>query len=641
MEDVEDVEEAEEVEEVEDLEEAEEAEEVEDLEEAEEAEEVEDVEEAEDVEDVEEAEEAEDVEDVEEAEDVEDLEEVEEAEEAEEAEEVEDLEEAESAEDVEEAEDVEDVEDVEEAEEVEDLEEAEEAEDLEEVEEAEAAEEVEDLEEAEEVEELEELSESDEEETAEEVTQMQTQDDEEELDELEDVEEFELNDELMDSVLPDMGEPAEVEELDEVEEVEGLGPQDGARDLEELDEAEEVEDLEGVEPLEEVEDLEEADGLVELEDIEELVEDVSSQENTKVDEAQEELEVLEEYQAPREVIKLQEIAREIQPEAEEVDELEEYAEDTSAELVAVNQYFTAYTPNYYVPREQFHLIKHEEEEAFAELLSVKEPEEEKLEKHVFDKSFKDQVDEGTIEVVDIQEIIDRAKEKAESIEFKEGVFQVKQETIEQEDDAKEDEFSNLVNAVTMKKDDKKGIEDFESMLNLQHVDLLDTIPEVKEEEADIPIRVKKEKFFYVNEKGIDYKRFLRGYKNDERGIVKSLMEVSQKCKALCGAILEEAKGEYRAAHTIGLDNRSKFGLFVNEDPLYQYMEEKQVILGNLPLELINSLRSKLSEIDRQYIKSFVFLPLDLKNGPAYLFLGFQTYEIDLDTTIQSLSFRIQ
>ncbi len=123
------VEEVADAEPVEDLEEVPEAEEVEGLEEVADAEPVEDLEEVPEAEEVADAEPVEDLEEVADAEPVEDLEEVPEAEEVADAEPVEDLEEVPEAEEVSDAEPVEDLEEIPEAEEVAD---AEPVEDLEE-----------------------------------------------------------------------------------------------------------------------------------------------------------------------------------------------------------------------------------------------------------------------------------------------------------------------------------------------------------------------------------------------------------------------------------------------------------------------------------------------------------------------------
>ena len=162
---------------------------------------------------------------VQEADDVDELDEVEDLDDAEELDEVEDLDDAEELDEVEEVDDAEELDEVEEIEEAEDAEEVEEL-----VEEAEDAEEVDDAEEveelAEEVEETEEAAEeSDEvEELDEEVEDL---DEAEEVNETEEpVEELEGEDEV--ETLDEPVDEAEEEELDELEEVEELeGVEDG------------------------------------------------------------------------------------------------------------------------------------------------------------------------------------------------------------------------------------------------------------------------------------------------------------------------------------------------------------------------------------------------------------------------------
>ena len=138
VEEIDDVEELDAAEPIEELDDAEAVEDVEDLEDAEPVEELDDaepIEEAEDVEDVEDVEDLGDAEPVEELDDAEPVEDIEATEEAEEVEDVEDLEDAEPVEELDDAEPVEDIEATEDAEEVEDIEDLEEVEELEEAEE--------------------------------------------------------------------------------------------------------------------------------------------------------------------------------------------------------------------------------------------------------------------------------------------------------------------------------------------------------------------------------------------------------------------------------------------------------------------------------------------------------------------------
>ena len=158
IEEIDEVPEAEDAEKIEEIDEVPAAENAEEIEEIDEVPEAEDAEEIEEIEKVPEAEDAEEIEEVPEAEDAEEIDEVSEAEDADEIEEIEEVPEAEDAEEIEEIEEVPEAEDAEEIEEIEEVPEAENAEEIEEVPEAEDAEEIEEIEEVPEAEDAEKSS---------------------------------------------------------------------------------------------------------------------------------------------------------------------------------------------------------------------------------------------------------------------------------------------------------------------------------------------------------------------------------------------------------------------------------------------------------------------------------------------------
>ena len=151
----EDADEIEEIDEVPEAEDAEEIEEIEDVPEAENAEEIEEIDEVPEAEDAEEIEEIEEVPEAEDAEEIEEVEEVPAAENADEIDEIEEIPEAEDAEEIEEVEEVPAAENADEIEEIEEVPEAEDAEEIEEVPEAEGADEIDEIEEVPEAEDAE------------------------------------------------------------------------------------------------------------------------------------------------------------------------------------------------------------------------------------------------------------------------------------------------------------------------------------------------------------------------------------------------------------------------------------------------------------------------------------------------------
>ena len=241
-------------------------EEVDEIEDADEIEEVEAVEEVDEIEDVEEIEDADEIDDVEALEDVDEIEEIEAVDEVDEADEIKDVDEIEEIEeikDVDEIEEIEEIKDVDEIDDVEALEEVDEIEDSDEIEEVEVVEDADGIEESEEVEDADEIEEAGEIEDADEIKEAEPVE--------ETVQKVSGEDEPV-----EIGEAAS-EENEVIEEVE-------ADSVESLDEVEELEDIE-IEKTDETVDVdisEEFGDLSEVGDLEELEDDGISLENSAI-----------------------------------------------------------------------------------------------------------------------------------------------------------------------------------------------------------------------------------------------------------------------------------------------------------------------------------------------------------------------
>ncbi len=202
-------------------EDAEEIEEIDEVPEAENADEIEEIEEIEEVPEAEDAEEIEEIEEVPEAEDAEEIEEIDEAPESEEIEEIDEVPEAEDADEIEEIDEVPEAEDADEIEEIDEVPEAENAEEIDEVPEAEDAEEIE------EIEEIDEVPEAEDAEKIEEVPEAEDADEIEEIDEVPEAENAEEIDEV-----PEAEDAEEIEEIDEVPEAENAEKSGGMSGME-------------------------------------------------------------------------------------------------------------------------------------------------------------------------------------------------------------------------------------------------------------------------------------------------------------------------------------------------------------------------------------------------------------------------
>ena len=276
---VQNVEEVDEIEAAEEIEEVEAVDEVDEIEEIEALEEVEDVDEIEEIEAVEEIEEIEDVDEIKDVDEIEEAEEIEDADGIEEIEAVEENDDAEEIKDVDELDDVEALEEVDEINDVDEIEEVEEIKDVDEIDDVEALEEVDEINDVDEIEEVEEIKDVDEIEEAEEV--LEERDEIEPVEETDEIEEAEPLEETVQEVSGE-DEPVEIVEAasEEIEVIE----ENEADSVESLDEVEELEDIE-IEKTDETVDVdisEEFGDLSEVGDLEELEDDGISLENSAI-----------------------------------------------------------------------------------------------------------------------------------------------------------------------------------------------------------------------------------------------------------------------------------------------------------------------------------------------------------------------
>ena len=252
---------------------------VEEVDEIEDAEEIEEVDGVDEIEEIEEIDEADEIEEVEEIKDVDEIDDVEALEEVDEIEDVEALDEVDEIEDADEIEEVEAVEEVDEINDVDEIEEVEEIKDVDEIDDVEALEEVDEINDVDEIEDVEEIKDADEIEEAEEV--LEERDEIEPVEETDEIEEAEPLEETVQEVSGE-DEPVEIVEAasEEIEVIE----ENEADSVESLDEVEELEDIE-IEKTDETVDVdisEEFGDLSEVGDLEELEDDGISLENSAI-----------------------------------------------------------------------------------------------------------------------------------------------------------------------------------------------------------------------------------------------------------------------------------------------------------------------------------------------------------------------
>lgn len=129
--------------------------------------------------------------------------------------------------------------------------------------------------------------------------------------------------------------------------------------------------------------------------------------------------------------------------------------------------------------------------------------------------------------------------------------------------------------------------------------------------------------------GLDYDRYLQGFKKGVTGIYKSLMGLSKQFHAICGVMMAGSQSGMETEYTVGLDDESASRLSVaqDEDVWKQWFSKRQIVF--VP-DLSSSLYAeKTRHVEYRHVKSGLFIPVLRGGSRSYVFLGFKEAPQDL------------
>jgi len=136
----------------------------------------------------------------------------------------------------------------------------------------------------------------------------------------------------------------------------------------------------------------------------------------------------------------------------------------------------------------------------------------------------------------------------------------------------------------------------------------------------------RSKRIVISDNGIDYDRFLLGYRRNEGGILKSLIEFSRVWNARAAGIFVDTDGGYRLEHAIGIDNEQGSGGVITDAGgiVARLRQGRRALLVKRPIEEYPELVSALGGGSLPFQGRFAFLPIEYRGRPAYFFIGLGT-----------------
>lgn len=129
--------------------------------------------------------------------------------------------------------------------------------------------------------------------------------------------------------------------------------------------------------------------------------------------------------------------------------------------------------------------------------------------------------------------------------------------------------------------------------------------------------------------GLDYDRYLRGFKKGVTGIYKSLMGLSKQFHAVCGVMMASSSKGIETEYAVGLDDESAATLSAaaGEEVWEQWFSKRRIVF--VP-DLSSSLYGeKTRHVEYRHVKSALFIPVVYNGSQSYVFLGFKEVPQDL------------
>ena len=143
--------------------------------------------------------------------------------------------------------------------------------------------------------------------------------------------------------------------------------------------------------------------------------------------------------------------------------------------------------------------------------------------------------------------------------------------------------------------------------------------------------------FVWQEDGLDYDRYLRGFKKGATGAYKSLMSLSKDLGAICGVLMAGHRKGLACDYAVGIDDDGAACLAVDrsEQIWDDWFSQRRIVVIPQLAQSAYGVKTRHSEF--RFIRSAILLPVVYHGAPSYVFLGFKRLPSDPLTVVASKS----
>jgi hypothetical protein len=256
--------------------------------------------------------------------------------------------------------------------------------------------------------------------------------------------------------------------------------------------------------------------------------------------------------------------------------------------------------------------------------------------------------DSIIEVATIAEIMEALRESSDIISDEGGLFQINTTAYEDSERGEDEGIRDLVESVTGEtpggqgESDDAGQQGIEDLLGVGSFDLFDDDFLNDEVRSDVSGQAEasdasERRAIVLTRNGFDYDIFLRRYRSNESGIIKSLVEYTRLWGARVGCILAEEAQGLTPVHYLGFDDRcmSSFVLGTETGPFYDLFQQRRLVLVKRSLAEVEYFGRLCPANQLSTVERALFLPAVFKRKPAYLLLGVRPSVTDLKSYVIS------
>ena len=250
------------------------------------------------------------------------------------------------------------------------------------------------------------------------------------------------------------------------------------------------------------------------------------------------------------------------------------------------------------------------------------------------------VAEGSIKILSVEDLTAAFDTASSAVDYDGTSYSVGQDLLESATRSipPDEELKDLIDSVVSTDSDEgsSGIDDIlgDTVLDID-MPLDDLVPADIEADATPP---RAGRLIY-SANGLDYDRFVSSFQGADRGVLKSLMRVSQRAHAMTAALLCPEGDCLAVYHSIGLNDTDSQGFRICQDEqIFEHIFGRRfglyVFRKDSGLEEIDS---KIGDQDRRYIGASIYLPVILDGRGAYLYLGLRDASDSLDEVLQRIN----